>query len=104
MCGVVMQDGKMFSDTIANNIVLDDDHIDKKRLIDCCKTAQILDEINSMSQGFDTKIGDEAEDLVEGKSSVYLLREPCIVIHSTFFYTRQPMHLILSMKKNCVCT
>ena len=27
MCGVVMQDGKMFSDTILNNIVLDDEHM-----------------------------------------------------------------------------
>ena len=33
LCGVVMQDGKVFSDTILNNIVLDDEHIDYNRLL-----------------------------------------------------------------------
>ena len=32
MCGVVMQDGKIFSDTILNNIVLDDEQINYTRL------------------------------------------------------------------------
>ncbi len=41
MCGVVMQDGKLFYDTIINNIVLDDEHIDKENLVKCCQIAQI---------------------------------------------------------------
>ena len=39
--GVVMQDGKMFSDTILNNIVLDDEHIDYDHLREVCRIAQI---------------------------------------------------------------
>ena len=39
LCGVVMQDGKVFSDTIINNIVLDADRIDYDRLHEVCKIA-----------------------------------------------------------------
>ena len=63
LCGVVMQDGKIFSDTILNNIVLDDERIDKERLLTCCRTAQIEDEINSMPKGFDTLIGERGRGL-----------------------------------------
>ncbi len=31
-CGAVMQDGKIFNDTILNNIVLDDEKIDYNKL------------------------------------------------------------------------
>ena len=47
LCGVVMQDGKVFSDTIINNIVLDADHIDYDRLHEVCKIAQLEEEINN---------------------------------------------------------
>ena len=67
LCGVVMQDGKIFSDTILNNIVLDDERIDKERLLTCCRTAQIEDEINSMPKGFDTLIGERGRGLSGGR-------------------------------------
>lgn len=56
ICGVVMQDGKLFSETILANIVLDDEHIDYDHLHKC-QMAQIEDEINGMPKGFDTVIG-----------------------------------------------
>ena len=58
LCGVVMQDGRLFSDTILNNIVLEDEHIDYARLHESCRIAQIEDEINSMPKGYDTVIGE----------------------------------------------
>lgn len=73
MCGVVMQDGKMFNDTILNNIVLDDEHIDYDRLHQCCQIAQIGDEINAMPKGFETKIGETGRGLSGGQKQRLLI-------------------------------
>lgn len=73
LCGVVMQDGKIFSDTILNNIVLDDEHVDKERLLTCCSTAQIADEINAMPKGFDTIIGERGRGLSGGQKQRLLI-------------------------------
>ncbi|MBR0433450.1 MAG: peptidase domain-containing ABC transporter [Bacteroidaceae bacterium] len=73
ICGVVMQDGKMFSDTILGNIVLDDEHIDHERVLDCCRTAQILDEINAMPKGFKTMIGERGRGLSGGQKQRLLI-------------------------------
>ncbi|MCB9033547.1 MAG: peptidase domain-containing ABC transporter [Chitinophagales bacterium] len=56
-CGTVMQDGFIFSDTIERNINLSDENIDKQRLYNACKIANILDFIESLPLGFNTKIG-----------------------------------------------
>lgn len=73
MCGVVMQDGKMFNDTIINNVVLDDEHIDYDRLRRCCQIAQIEEEINAMPKGFETKIGETGRGLSGGQKQRLLI-------------------------------
>lgn len=73
MCGVVMQDGKIFSDTILNNIVLDDENIDYGRLREVCRIAQIEDEINSMPKGFETNIGEKGRGLSGGQKQRLLI-------------------------------
>lgn len=73
MCGVVMQDGKLFSDTIVNNIVLDDEHIDYERLHEVCRIAQIEDEINSMPKGYETMIGETGRGLSGGQKQRLLI-------------------------------
>ena len=73
MCGVVMQDGKLFSDTILNNVVLDDEHIDKQRVIECCRMTQIIDEINAMPKGFETVIGERGRGLSGGQRQRLLI-------------------------------
>lgn len=73
MCGVVMQDGKIFSDTILNNIVLDDEHIDYEQLRVVCRIAQIEDEINSMDRGFETFIGEAGRGLSGGQKQRLLI-------------------------------
>ena len=73
LCGVVMQDGKLFSDTILNNIVLDDEKIDYEQLRLCCQTAQIEDEIHAMPKGFDTKIGENGRGLSGGQKQRLLI-------------------------------
>lgn len=73
LCGVVMQDGKIFSDTILNNIVLDDDHIDYERLREVCRTAQLEEEINNMPKGFETMIGETGRGLSGGQKQRLLI-------------------------------
>lgn len=95
MCGVVMQDGKLFSDTILNNIVLDDEHTDKERVIECCKTAQIIDEINAMPQGFDTMIGERGRGLSGGQKQRLLIARALY---------RNPKYLFLDEATNALDT
>ncbi|WP_313381532.1 peptidase domain-containing ABC transporter [Proteiniphilum saccharofermentans] len=73
MCGVVMQDGKTFNDTVLNNIVLDDERIDYERLREVCRIAQIETEINEMPKGFETVIGENGRGLSGGQKQRLLI-------------------------------
>ena len=73
MCGVVMQDGKTFNDTVLNNIVLDDEHIDYDKLREVCRIAQIESEINEMPKGFETVIGENGRGLSGGQKQRLLI-------------------------------
>lgn len=73
MCGVVMQEGKIFSDTILNNITLDADKIDYDRLREVCRIAQIEEEINEMPKGFETRIGENGRGLSGGQKQRLLI-------------------------------
>lgn len=72
-CGVVMQDGKLFSESILTNIVMDDDHPDYDRLRRCCEIARIADEIHAMPKGFDTMIGENGRGLSGGQKQRLLI-------------------------------
>lgn len=73
LCGVVMQEGKLFSDTIINNIVLDDEYINKEELVRCCQIAQIKKEIDAMPKGFETLIGEKGRGLSGGQKQRLLI-------------------------------
>jgi ATP-binding cassette subfamily B protein len=55
-CGVVMQDGFIFVDTVANNIAMTADEVDFKKLKYAAKIANIEELIDSLPQRYDTKI------------------------------------------------
>lgn len=64
---------KIFSDTILNNIVLDDEQINYTRLREVCRIAQIEDEINAMPKGFETTIGETGRGLSGGQKQRLLI-------------------------------
>ena len=72
-CGVVMQDGKIFNDTILNNIVLDDEEINYERLKEAVRIAHISGEIEQMPQGYQTKIGEVGRGLSGGQKQRLLI-------------------------------
>lgn len=71
--GAVMQDGFIFSDTIANNIALGAETIDKHRLLSAVKTANIQEFIDSLPLGYNTKIGMEGNGISQGQRQRMLI-------------------------------
>ena len=72
-CGVVMQDGIIFSETISRNIAVDDSEIDNERMIQAAKIACIYDFIVSLPLKFDTKIGQDGMGLSKGQKQRILI-------------------------------
>jgi ATP-binding cassette subfamily B protein len=72
-CGVVMQDGYVFSDTIAENIALADEKVDEHKLLTAVETANIKTFVESLPLGFDTKIGLDGHDLSRGQKQRILI-------------------------------
>jgi ATP-binding cassette subfamily B protein len=72
-CGAVLQDGYIFSDTIARNIGLGDDIIDDFKLINAAKQANIQRFIESLAMGYNTRIGAEGIGLSAGQRQRILI-------------------------------
>lgn len=72
-CGVVMQEGYIFNDTIAQNIAIGVDLIDEERLKHSVHVANIQDYIANLPLGFNTKIGLEGSGLSTGQKQRLLI-------------------------------
>jgi ATP-binding cassette subfamily B protein len=72
-CGVVMQDGFIFSDTIANNIALGDEKIDKEKLMKSVNVANVRDFIESLPNGYNSLIGSHGHILSGGERQRILI-------------------------------
>ncbi len=72
-CGAVMQDGFIFSDTIANNIAVGVDHIDNQRLLHAAQVANIEQMISELPLGYNTKIGAEGKGVSQGQRQRILI-------------------------------
>ncbi len=72
-CGVVMQDGFIFSDTIAKNIAMSEDDIDTEKLFHAIKLANVKDIIKNLPLGINTKIGSNGLGLSQGQKQRILI-------------------------------
>ena len=72
-CGAVMQDGYIFSDTIAKNIAESDDRIDREKLLKAVKTANIQAFIESMPLGYNPMIGAKGNGISKGQKQRMLI-------------------------------
>ena len=71
--GCVMQDGFIFSDSIAKNIAVGAEVIDKERLLHAVTVANIRDFIDSLPLGYNTKIGMEGNGVSQGQRQRILI-------------------------------
>lgn len=72
-CGVVMQEGYIFSNTIAKNIAIGDDTIDKDKLKQAVHIANIKEFIEELPLSYNTKIGMEGVGLSTGQKQRILI-------------------------------
>ncbi len=71
--GAVMQDGFIFSDTIVSNIAVGVERLDKERLLFAAKMANLMDLIEGLPLGFNTKIGQDGHGLSQGQKQRILI-------------------------------
>lgn len=72
-CGVVMQDGVIFSESIARNIAVDDGEIDKERLLQAARIACIDNYIQTLPLKYNTLIGQDGIGLSQGQKQRILI-------------------------------
>lgn len=72
-CGAVMQDGFIFSDTIANNIALGSDRVDKERLFNAVTVANLKEFIERLPLSYNTRIGMDGHGLSQGQKQRILI-------------------------------
>lgn len=72
-CGVVMQDGYIFSDTLARNIALGDELIDKARLEKAVEMSNVHEFSKFLPLGLNTRVGAEGQGLSQGQKQRILI-------------------------------
>ncbi|MBO4598167.1 MAG: peptidase domain-containing ABC transporter [Bacteroidaceae bacterium] len=72
-CGVVMQDGVIFSETIARNIAVDDNNINMERLVAAAEIANVQDFVMALPLRYNTKIGRDGVGLSQGQKQRILI-------------------------------
>jgi ATP-binding cassette subfamily B protein len=72
-CSIVMQDGYIFSDTVTNNIAVSDEEPDPVRLQTAIRIANILDLIESLPYGLNSKIGAGNHGISQGQKQRILI-------------------------------
>ncbi|MCL2097443.1 MAG: peptidase domain-containing ABC transporter [Bacteroidales bacterium] len=85
-CGAVMQEGFIFSDTIARNIAVSDEMINPQQLLHALKVANLRDLIDTLPLGVNTKIGQEGHGLSQGQKQRILIARAVYKSPSFLFF------------------
>lgn len=85
-CGTVMQDGYIFSDTIARNIAVGDENINTRRLLQAVHVANIQAYIEEMPLAYNTMIGQEGIGLSQGQKQRLLIARTVYKNPDYFFF------------------
>lgn len=72
-CGIVMQDGFIFTDTITNNIILGSESFDEKKFYRAVKVANIQEFVQNLPLGYNTIIGADGHGLSQGQKQRILI-------------------------------
>lgn len=72
-CGAVMQEGYLFSDTIARNIAISDEEPDIDRVRAAARVANIADYIEALPLAYNTMIGQDGQGISQGQRQRLLI-------------------------------
>ena len=92
-CGAVLQDGYIFSKSIADNIAESDDYPDRAKLLEAVQTANIQDFIESLPLGYNTMIGASGNGVSQGQ------RQRLLIARAVY---RNPTYLFLDEATNAL--
>jgi len=73
LVGTVMQDGFIFNDSVAQNIAVREQEPDEGQLRHACEVANILEFIEELPNGFNTKLGSEGQEISQGQKQRILI-------------------------------
>ncbi len=90
-CGIVPQDGHIFTDSIGKNIALGEEVIDPERLKEAARIANLLPLLERLPDGFNTIIGEGGKGLSKGQ-------QQCVLISRAVY--KNPNYLILDEATN----
>ncbi|MGM9850959.1 MAG: peptidase domain-containing ABC transporter [Muribaculaceae bacterium] len=94
-CGVVMQDGAIFSESIAQNIAVGDGPIDMNRVMEAARIACIDEFIDDLPLKYDTIIGDMGVKLSQGQ------RQRILIARAVY---KEPRYLLFDEATNSLDT
>jgi ATP-binding cassette subfamily B protein len=72
-CGAVLQNGRLFSDSIARNVALGSDTVDTRRLLHAVKVANVRDYVESLPIGYETQVGSDGVGMSAGQKQRLLI-------------------------------
>ena len=99
-CGVVMQDGFIFSDTIERNIVTGEENIDYAKLEKSLQTANIKSFIEELPLGLNTKIGASGNGISGGQKQRILIARAVYKTLILYYLMKQHLHWMPKMRKS----
>lgn len=100
-CGVVMQDGYIFSDSVARNIALYEEKIDFNKIADAIDIANATYTVESLPQGINTKIGQGGMALSRGQIQRILIAR-AIYKSPMFFFLDEATNSLDASSENTV--
>lgn len=99
-CGVVMQEGYIFNDTIANNIALGDLNIDKEKLVYATSIANMKEFVENLPLSYNTQIGMEGSGLSTGQKQRLLIARAVYKNPKFLFFDEATSALDTNNEKN----
>ena len=72
-CGVVMQDGHLFADTIAGNVALGEDAPDAARLLHAARVANVHEYVEALPLSYNTRVGRDGVGMSQGQRQRLLI-------------------------------
>ena len=100
-CGIVMQDGYIFSDTIAKNIATTSDDIDYQRLEHAIETAMLKEFVESLPLKYNTYIGEDGRNLSSGQRQRLLIAR-AIYKDADFLFFDEATNALDATNEKCI--